>query len=115
MSVSVPRSLEAGIMAKFTLCALLIIMFILSPLYATSDEISYSPYSPDEFAPWMHDLRRAETIFFGSLPVSFAAASLSMLFVEEDYRSAGLSLGITLGISAAIAVADYVIGLIADE
>jgi hypothetical protein len=38
-----------------------------------------------------------------------------MLFIEEDYRSAGLSLGMTLGISAVIAVADYVIGLIADE
>lgn len=101
-------------MTKFTTC-LLIVLLVLSPVYAADDQISYTPYSPDEFSPWMHDMRRAETIFFGSLPVSFAAASLSMLFIEEDYRSAGLSLGITLGISAAIAVADYMIGLIADE
>lgn len=114
MSVSVPRYLEADTMTKFTTC-LLIVLLVLSPVYAADDQISYTPYSPDEFSPWMHDMRRAETIFFGSLPVSFAAASLSMLFIEEDYRSAGLSLGITLGISAAIAVADYMIGLIADE
>lgn len=97
------------------IASLLLVLLVITPVYAAADEISYTPYSPDEFAPWMHDLRRAETVFFGSLPVSFAAASLSMLFIEEDYRSAGLSLGMTLGISAVIAVADYVIGLIADE
>jgi hypothetical protein len=29
------------------------------------------PYAPEEFPAWAHDLRRAEIIFFGSLPFSF--------------------------------------------
>jgi hypothetical protein len=31
------------------------------------------PYTPDEFAPWLRDLWRAEAIFVGSLPISLFA------------------------------------------
>jgi hypothetical protein len=30
-----------------------------------------APYAPEEFPVWAHDLRRAEIVFFGSLPFSF--------------------------------------------
>jgi len=29
------------------------------------------PYAPEEFPAWAHELRRAEIVFFGSLPFSF--------------------------------------------
>lgn len=30
-----------------------------------------APYAPEEFPAWARDLRRAEIVFFGSLPFSF--------------------------------------------
>jgi hypothetical protein len=95
--------------------AVVVILSIICAPVAAAEQSSYQRYSHEEFDPWMHDLRRAETLFFGSLPISFAASSLSMVFIQDDYRSVQLQLGITLGISAAIAIADYILGLLEED
>ena len=37
----------------------------------------YEPYEEEEFPGWAHDLRRAEVIFFGTIPFTFFASGLS--------------------------------------
>lgn len=39
-------------------------------------EGEYEPYKPEEFPEWAHQLRRYETIFFGTIPFSFLFTSL---------------------------------------
>ncbi len=78
------------------------------------------PYTEEEFSSGLHKLRRAESIFFGSLPVVAVGVNLAM----EGYRQtmSGFSappltndqifqrVYITLGISAGIALIDFIIG-----
>jgi hypothetical protein len=52
---------------------LLLILLILFPLSATTPV----EYEKDEFPQWSLHLRRAETLFFGSLPITFAVCSLT--------------------------------------
>jgi hypothetical protein len=82
--------------------------------------LSYSPYQDDEFSPWMHDLRRAESLFFGSLPLTYGIASLSFtLFFDsgsplttQDYIN---RLSAAALLSAAISAADFILGIIENE
>jgi hypothetical protein len=82
--------------------------------------LSYSPYQDDEFSLWMHDLRRAESLFFGSLPLTYGIASLSFtlfsesdgLLTTQDYIN---RLSAAAMLSAAVAVTDYIIGIIGNE
>lgn len=101
-------------------------------------DITYEPYQKDEFAPWMHDLRRFETILIGSIPFTFFFANIG--FDSHAYVSSGfdenylpLFLGtspakedmrnrtkfdrlyVSLSLSVSIAIADFVIGKIWDE
>ncbi len=93
-------------------------------LYAEVPEgpvsLSYSPYLEDEFSPWMHDLRRAESLFFGSLPLTYGIASLSFtLFANTDSQLTTQDylnrLSAAALLSAAIAVTDYILGIIENE
>lgn len=82
--------------------------------------LSYSPYQAEEFSPWMHDLRRAESLFFGSLPLTYGIVSLSFsLFSESDSLMTTQDyinrVGAAALLSAAIAVTDYIIGIIENE
>ncbi|MFA7590129.1 MAG: hypothetical protein WCY44_01920 [Sphaerochaetaceae bacterium] len=76
----------------------------------------YEPYTEEEFPQWSRELRRAETIFFGSLPITLTFASIGY--------AAGVALGapqflnetvalfsIAAGVSLIIAITDYVLGV----
>lgn len=69
------------------------------------------PYKENEFPKFTYDLRRAEIIFFGSLPLAFPAASLglSAFKVETDFWK---TMGVACGIAGAIVLTDFIIGLI---
>ncbi len=75
----------------------------------------YRPYQTDEFPSWLIKLRRAESIFFGSLPVTYSAAALVQAALLPAGYPAGsdgflLNLSIAAGVSAGIALIDYLIG-----
>ena len=92
-----------------------------------------APYAPEEFPAWANDLRRAEIVFFGSLPFSlfftfeaydigkFAVSGFDALLSPWPLRSgaeiwAGYSpsekgwlIASALTVSLGVAVADYLI------
>ena len=55
-----------------TIAVLLVLSIIILPLHSAPKE-----YTPDEFPQWAHEIRRGETIFFGSLPLTFLASTLA--------------------------------------
>ena len=55
-----------------TIAVLLVMSIIILPLSSAPKE-----YTPDEFPQWAVEFRRAETIFFGSLPLTFLASTLA--------------------------------------
>ena len=81
-----------------------------SPAFALSMD-GYEPYTKAEFPKWSLDLRRAETIFFGGIPIAFPLVGVA-------YSIAGQSpeflqtLGIACAVSAAITLIDYIIGAV---
>ncbi|MDC7227148.1 MAG: hypothetical protein PQJ61_10345 [Spirochaetales bacterium] len=119
--------------------SLLIILIILSAVSCTSvetvsgDEPEAIPeeYSYEEFPAWMHDLRRAEIIFAGSIPFtilmsnigygvySIIESGISGTYSIEDFtESSGLTtderwtlLKISLSLSGVIAAVDFILGL----
>ncbi len=70
----------------------------------------YEPYSKDEFPKWSLDLRRAECIFFGGIPIAFPLTALTLNVVNTDVTFVK-TLGIACAVSAAIALIDYIIGV----
>jgi len=106
---------------------------------ATTDSDLYDPnpstepeeYTSDEFAPWLNDVRRAEVIFFGSIPITILFSNIGYGIYDTLASGAGgsysienftqttsmtnddrfLILGISAGLSAVIAISDYIIGL----
>ena len=94
------------------LIAVLLIISISASLFATPIKYDYEPYEEDEFPLWSVELRRAESIFFGSfvitLPVTALCYSLAeslgakltdnegWLFGQQALIAGGLSLGIAL-------------------
>jgi len=63
----------------FVLCLLFCILFLLpnnSFAQEKNKEDTHEPvpYTKEEFPKWMRDLRRAEIIFFGSIPFTMLAA-----------------------------------------
>jgi hypothetical protein len=97
-------------------------------------------YREDEFAPWVHDLRRAEIVAFGSLPFSMFLVTLgydsvryAVHFEEPEarryapwpFRSANPApytteetIGMVVGViacSVAVSVADFLIGRILER
>ena len=103
-------------------------------LQAQDEEITdYEPYSADEFPSWLHDIRRAEVIAVGSFPISMLFVSLTYEGVRAIINAAtgaetsggpafgsgdlspeerrGILFAGTL-LSVAVALTDYLIGLI---
>lgn len=97
-------------------CVVIIVLVVLclQPLMAT-----YTPYSQDEFPQWSLKLRRAETLLFGSLPITFTVTSLTYAaarsfgaapFSSDVHKDALAVIGIAGALSLAVALADYIIG-----
>jgi hypothetical protein len=107
-------------MGKKCISVLLIMLITAGGLLCADTEesvqTSYTPYNESEFSQFALDMRRAETIFFGSLPITYAATSLVVASLQSLTDSTEdqvvLKLGITVGLSLSIAVLDYVIGII---
>lgn len=79
----------------------------------------YEPYDKDEFADWTMELRRAETIFFGSfvitLPLSMLAynAAIALGAPKPDSTSTAFlyQLAGAAGLSLVITGVDWILGL----
>ena len=73
------------------------------------DSTDYEPYTADEFPKWALDLRRAECIFFGGIPIAYPLTALSFSLANKE-TSFLQNLAIACSVSAAIALIDYIIG-----
>lgn len=80
-----------------------------SPAFCVSLD-GYEPYDTLEFPKWALDLRRAECLFFGGLPIAFPMVSLVSGLAGSDL-SFVQTLGIACSVTAVIAIADYLIGV----
>ena len=62
---------------KKAIALLLLFVISFSTIYASdiSLKYEYEPYEKDEFKPWAMELRRAETIFFGSFVLTLPLAA----------------------------------------
>ena len=99
---------------------ILILMIALVAFNLAADPIKfeYEPYEEDEFPLWSYEIRRAESIFFGSfvitLPVSILcynlAGQLGAPISTDPTTSTLTSAAIAGGLSLAIAGIDYLIG-----
>ena len=72
---------------------------------------SYQPYSQDEFPKWALDLRRAECIFFGGIPIAYPITALAFNLAGQDQNFLR-NLAIACSVSAVITLLDYIIGVI---
>jgi hypothetical protein len=122
------------------LLAALALSAALAPVSAHAEEPKPEEYRPEEFAAWMHKLRRGEVILVGSLPFSVFVVTLAYdtvrYFVhvnEMDARryapwpfrppdaeeyTPGENIGVAVGVlacSLAVSVADYIIGEIRER
>ncbi len=87
----------------------LVMLFVISgPLFAL-DMSNHEPYTQAEFPKWSLDLRRAESLFFGGLPIAFplVTAAYSIAGQQADFWPV---LGISCAVSATIVLIDYIIG-----
>jgi len=73
------------------------------------DGFSYTSYQKEEFPQWAIKVRRAETLFFGGVPLVFPVVSIASNLIWEDtnfYRV----LAISASMSAVIVLIDYIMG-----
>ena len=101
---------------KKTIVIIIMICFsalICAPVFALSLD-NYEPYRNEEFPKWALDLRRAECIFFGGIPIAYplTALSLTLMNKEPDF---GKTLAIACGVTLVIAVIDYILGVINED
>ncbi len=101
-------------MKKCIACILLVVFSI--TILGAAD---YEPYRIDEFPEWSVKLRRAETLMFGSLPITIGVTGLAYStaqllgaakFSQDPFVDTMTVIGIAGGLSLVIAVADYIIG-----
>lgn len=101
-----------------------IIILLVLPFYLSSDPITYEyePYQEEEFPIWVHELRRAESIFFGSFVLTFpiaalcynVAGSLGMPTFKEEYQNVLMQAAWAAGLSLLITGIDWIMGLVDD-
>ena len=105
-------------MFKKILILIVAAFLVTSPLYAEA-ELSYEPYGEKEFPIWTMKLRRAESVFFGSLVLTLPLTSLVWSLCEnggiipriEDPMSRFFAqAGVASLLSAGISTADWIIG-----
>ena len=99
---------------KKTVAVILLICFsaAVCPLFSLTLD-NYEPYSKAEFPKWSLELRRAECIFFGGIPITFPVTALAAGIAKADL-SFGQTLVIAASLSAVIAIIDYIIGVVRD-
>ncbi len=110
-------------MIRRAIAVLLIFLTVLGPVFSDPIEYEYEPYEEDEFPIWSQELRRAETIFFGSLVITFPvamgiyslASSLGMPTPEKDYQQVLQQALIAGGLSLVIAGTDWIIGKVSGD
>lgn len=105
----------------------LVLLVIISTqsLYAADKLPAYEPYTKEEFPIWSGKLRRAESLFFGSFPLTLPLVSLSYNLavsfgappVEDTpgIKTVLVQFGAAAGVSLCIALADFIIGEIRGE
>ena len=82
------------------------------------DEEEYAPYTVEEFSPALHQLRRGEVLFFGSLPITYLYSNLGYMaytqmsgtILDGDDKNFAL-LYSSISLSFAVVVVDAVLGL----
>jgi hypothetical protein len=105
---------------KKGLALFLLMIFLISGTPLFSEALpTYVPYEKNEFPIWTYKVRRAESLFFGSLVLTFPIAVLSynvavnyLSFSEasSDLNALFLEAGIASALSLGISIADYIIG-----
>lgn len=94
-------------------------IFIAQPLAAAETVKDYEPYQKDEFPIWSGKVRRAEILFFGSMPLTLAATILGYslavnqfgaTYISSDSQRMLTQAGIAAGISLGIVLVDFIIG-----
>ena len=102
---------------KRTIALLLLFAIFLSFLPADPIQYEYEPYEEEEFPIWSHELRRAESLFFGSLvltyPLAMGIYSLAGYCGADIPSGASRALqqaGVAAGISLVIAGIDWIMG-----
>jgi hypothetical protein len=99
---------------KRVLLLLIMMVILMHPLFA-----DYEPYRADEFPQWSIKLRRAETLLFGSLPITVGVTSLAYSTAQlmgapqlhsDPLRESLAVIGIAGALSLAVVLADYIIG-----
>lgn len=111
------------IMFKKAIAILLLFTLTLSPLFSAA-ELSYKPYGEDEFPIWTMKIRRAESIFFGSLVLTLPITSLVWSLCENGGLIQPITkpmdkflcqLGVASGLSLCISAADWIIGEVSSD
>ena len=112
---------------KKTVIIIILTTLFLHTIYAESpvgkdvSGVSYELYSDEEFPAWMHKVRRAESLFIGSLPLTFGAVTLvANLFpvntpgtpTPDDYL---FRFGISATVSLGIILIDFMLGELQSE
>ena len=105
-----------------SLILILSLAFTLSPETIThaSFKYKYESYEEEEFPLWTRELRRAETIFFGSLvftvPISSLAVGLlsnqGVVNFNDDTGSALAVITTAAGLSLVVSAVDWILGKI---
>jgi len=79
----------------------------------------YEPYKNDEFPTWSVKLRRGETLFFGSLPITLSLTGFSYSLAQglgsgtlsnDPFQESIAIFGIAAGLSLIITLTDYILG-----
>ena len=98
-------------MRKLIATAVLICLVFLfcAPVFSAEMK-DYEPYKEGEFPKWSLDLRRAECIFFGGIPIAYPLTALAFSIANKE-SSFVQNLAIACSVSAAIALIDYIIGV----
>ncbi len=97
-----------------TVAAVTLVLLLLSPMTAVSDQLLYEPYDPLEFPQWSHDLRRGSIIFLGSTPITFGVTSLVLPLMYQGEVPGSTRLITALSLSAGIAALDWLLGRIGE-
>ena len=93
----------------------IIVLICLAALFCapvfSAEMKDYEPYKQDEFPKWSLELRRAECIFFGGIPIAYPLTTLAFGLAKKQ-TSFVENLAIACSVSAAIALIDYIIGVV---
>ncbi len=102
----------------------LLLLFPLSAVGTDSKTVTYEPYQSGEFPQWAYELRRGETLFFGSLVITFPLVVLGWnginlmggdLPTSPAFETTLKQAGVACVLSFGIALADWIIGEVQEK